>query len=135
MSRGAQRRIIRRVEVRTAEGGFMFVAALVLALAIPQAAQTPRQPPRDPAAARTTVLDPTARETALQTQIAASPNAVAAYIELAKLQENRGAFDEAELTLTRARGAAPSSKEAALALIGLYNRKGDFTKTIEMLDV
>jgi TonB family protein len=37
--------------------------------------------------------------------------------------------------LTRARGAAPSSKEAALASMGLYNRTGDFTKTVEMLDL
>ena len=113
----------------------MFAATLILAFTIPQASQAPLQPPRDPAAARSAVVAPATREAALQKQIAASPNAVAAYLELAKLQEDRGALDEAELTLTRARGAAPSSKEAALASMGLYNRKGDFTKTIEMLDL
>jgi len=112
----------------------MFTAALILTFTIPQAGQAV-QPPRDRAAARSTVVNSAAREAELQKQIAASPHAVAAYIELAKLQEDRGAFDEAELTLTRARGAAPSSKEAALASMGLYNRQGDFTKTMEMLDL
>jgi TonB family protein len=113
----------------------MFAATLILALTIPQAGQAPLQPPRDPAAARSTVINSATREAELQKQIAASPTGIPAYIELAKLQEDRGAFDEAELTLTRARGAAPSSKEAALASMGLYNRKGDFTKTIEMLEL
>src|SRR4051812_22805206 len=113
----------------------MFAATLILALTIPQGSQAPLQPARDPAAPPSAVVAPATREAALQKQIAASPRAVAAYIELAKLQEDRGAFDEAELTLTRARGAAPSSKEAALASMGLYNRQGDFTKTMEMLDL
>lgn len=112
----------------------MFAATLILALTIPQASPAPLQPARDPAAPRSAVVAPATREAALQKQIAASPNAVAAYIELAKLQEDRGAFDEAELTLTRARGAAPSSKEVMSALAGFYNRRGDFTKTIEVLE-
>jgi TonB family protein len=111
----------------------MFTAALVLTFTIPQAGQAV-QPPRDRAAARSTVVNSAAREAELQKQIAASPHAVAAYIELAKLQEDRGAFDEAELTLTRARGAAPSSKELMSALAGFYNRRGDFAKTIEILE-
>jgi TonB family protein len=112
----------------------MFTATLVLALTIPPAGQAV-QPPRDPAPARSTAVNSAPREAELQKQIAASPTGIPAYLELAKMQEDRGAFEEAELTLMRARGAAPSSKEAALASMGLYNRKGDFTKTIEMLDL
>ena len=112
----------------------MFAVALILALTIPQASQAPLQPARDPAAPPSAVVAAATREAALQKQIAASPNAMAAYIELAKLQEDRGAFDEAELTLTRARGAAPSSKEVMSALAGFYNRRGDFAKTIEVLE-
>src|SRR3954470_9243116 len=111
----------------------MFTATLILALTIPQAGQAV-QPPRDPAAPRRAVVDSAAREAALQKQIAASPNAVAAYIELAKLQEDRGAVADAELTLTRARRVSPPSKEAMSAIAGFYNRRGDFAKTIEVLE-
>ena len=58
----------------------MFTATLILALTIPQAGQAV-QPPRDPAAPPSAAVAPATREAALQKQIAASPNAVAAYIE------------------------------------------------------
>ena len=110
------------------------VALLVLSLAIAPVAQS--QPPRDrPATPGTAVTDPALREAELQKRIADSPRGVAAYRELAKLQEDRGAFAEAELTLMRARQAMPESKDAVLALAALYNRQGDFQKTMEMLDV
>ena len=110
------------------------VALLVLSLAIAPVAQS--QPPRDrPATPGTAVTDPALREAELQKRIADSPRGVAAYRELAKLQEDRGAFAEAELTLIHARQAMPESKDAVLALAALYNRQGDFQKTIEMLDV
>jgi TonB family protein len=110
------------------------VALLVLSLAIAPVAQS--QPPRDrPATPGTAVTDPALREAELQKRIADSPRGVAAYRELAKLQEDRGAFAEAELTLMRARQAMPESKDAVLALVALYNRQGDFQKTMEMLDI
>ena len=109
------------------------IGLLLLLVATASATQT--QPPRDRTAARApVVVDSSTREAELQKRIAAAPTGVAAYIELAKLQESRGAYEEAELTLTRARGAAPASKEAGLASMGFYNRQGDFTKTMEMLD-
>ncbi len=109
------------------------IGLLLLLVATTSATQT--QPPRDRTAPRApVVVDSSGREAELQKRIAAAPTGVAAYIELAKLQENRGAYEEAELTLTRARGAAPASKEAGLASMGFYNRQGDFTKTMEMLD-
>src|SRR5437762_7229566 len=103
------------------------VALLVLLLAMAPVAQA--QPPRDrPATPRTAVTDPALREAELQKRIADSPRGVAAYRELAKLQEDRGAFDEAELTLVRARQAVPESKDPVLALAALYNRDRKSTR-------
>jgi len=107
--------------------------ALLLALMLPAGTQS--QPPRDRAATRSAPADPAAREAELQRRIAASPRGAAAYIELARLQEDRGSSTDAEATLARARQAVPNSKEVATALVGFYNRSGDFTKTVEMLDV
>jgi cytochrome c-type biogenesis protein CcmH/NrfG len=112
---------------------FDVISVILLSLAITQGA--PSQPPRDRAVTPRANVSTSVREAELQKRIAESPNGVAAYLELSKLQEDRGAFAEAELTLMRARQAAPGSKEAVLALMGLYNRVGDFPKTMEMLDV
>jgi TonB family protein len=112
----------------------MVALLLVLSLAIAPVAQS--KPPRDrPATPGTAVTDPALREAELQKRIADSPRGVAAYRELAKLQEDRGALAEAELTLVHARQALPDSKETVLALVAFYNRQGDFEKTMEMLDV
>ena len=110
------------------------IALLLLSLAIAPVAQS--QPPRDrPPTPRTAVTDPALREAELQKRIAASPRGVAAYRELAKLQEDRGALADAERTLMQARQAVPDSKDAVMALAAFYNRQGDFQKTMEMLDV
>ena len=108
------------------------LAALFLALILPVPAQS--QPPRDRTPTRTAPVEPAAREAELQQRITTTPTGVAAYIELAKLQEDRGAYADAESTLTRARGAAPASKDVVKALAGFYNRQGDFTKTMETLE-
>lgn len=109
------------------------LAALFLALILPLVSQS--QPPRDRGVVRNTSVEPAAREAELQQRIAASPSGVAAYIELAKLQEKRGAYADAEATLMRGREATPASKDVVRELAGFYNRQGDFTKTMEMLDV
>lgn len=108
------------------------VAVLALLFALPLSAQS--QPPRDRVVPPPTVADSSAREAELQKRIVASPTGVAAYIELAKLQEDRGSYTDAEQTLTRARQAVPTSKDVVMALAAFYNRRGDFTKTIEMLE-
>ena len=92
------------------------------------------QPPRDRALPRTPVADSSARETELQKRITASPTGAAAYIELSRLQEARGSFNDAERTLMEARQAVPTNKDVVMALAAFYNRQGDFTKTMEMLD-
>jgi TonB family protein len=113
----------------------MFAATVILAFIILQAGQAPVHPPRDLAPVRSsTAIDSMTREAELQKQIAASPNGAAAYIELAKLQEDRGAFADAELTLSRVRQAAPANKAVLSAIAAFYNRQGDFAKTVDALE-
>ncbi len=95
----------------------MIAALLVVAIALPQAA--PQQPPRDPRLTAPAAVDP------------ASP---AGQVQLAKQQEDRGAYAEAEATLLKARAASPSNKNVVLALSAFYNRQGDFPKTIAALE-
>src|SRR6476646_7063712 len=105
------------------------LVAFVLAFILPLPAQA--QPPRD----RVIItIDPSTREAELQKRIEATPTGVAAYLELAKLQEARGSNADAEATLMRARQAAPTNKDVVAALARLYNRQGSFSKTMEMLD-
>ena len=78
----------------------------------------PQQPPRDPARPRpaapaaVVARDTAAAEADLTAKIAASPTTLALYYQLARLQERRGAFNDAEATLLRAREVAPSDKDA-----------------------
>jgi TonB family protein len=105
------------------------LAALFLALFLPSSAQS--QPPRDRALI---TIDTATREAELQKRIEATPTGVAAYLELARLQESRGSYADAEATLMRARQAAPANKDVLLALARCYNLQGDFPKTMETLD-
>jgi TonB family protein len=108
---------------------FAMLIVLTASLIPPQA-----QPPRDLTAAPRPAVEPVTREAELAKRIAASPTGVAAYIELSKLQEDRGAYPEAEATLQRARQAAPKDKTVLMAVSGFYNRQGDFEKTIAALE-
>ncbi len=76
----------------------MFFVPLLVALVLP----SQQQAPRDPTVSPGIVLDDAAREAALVKQIAALPAGLAAYQQLAKLQEERGAYAEAEATLISA---------------------------------
>lgn len=107
-------------------------AALILSLAVPLVPQS--QPPRDRIASAQPVVEPATREAELTKRIAETPNGVAAYIELSKLQEDRGAYPEAEATLVRGRQANPKDKKILMALSGFYNRQGDFEKTMAALE-
>src|SRR5689334_3637566 len=92
------------------------------------------QPPRDRSSTQITVNNPSAREAELTKRLAQTPNGVAAFLELSKLQEARGAYTEAEATLLRARHNAPADKAILTGLAGFYNRQGNFEKTIEALE-
>ena len=93
----------------------MFAALLLLALAVPQSAPE-QSPPRDRSMRPGLMMESPAREAQLAQQIAAAPATAAPYLELAKLQEDRGASAEAEATLMKARTALPSNKDAVVAL-------------------
>ena len=97
------------------------IVAIVLTVPGPFAqdnslAGRPAAPPRDPgrpapaAPTAAAVRDTAAMEAELAAKIAASPATLPLYYELSRLQERRGAFDEAEATLLRAREAAPSEQ-------------------------
>ena len=109
----------------------MFFAPLLVALVL----TSHQQPPRDPTVSPGIVLDDATREAALVKQIAASPAVITAYQQLAKLQEDRGAYAEAEATLMRARKVAPRNKQVVLSLAQFYNRQGRFDKTMQMLEI
>lgn len=109
----------------------MFFAPMLVALVFP----LQQQPPRDPMVSPGIVLDDATREAELTKRIAASPTGILPYRELAKLQEARGAFAEAEATLLKARERAPRNKGVAVSLAQFYSRRGDFDKAVEMLDV
>src|SRR3977135_512963 len=102
----------------------VMLAVLIFSRTLPFSPQS--QPPRDRTATPRAVAEPPAREAELTKRIAASPNGVAAYIELSKLQEDRGAYPEAEATLLRGRQAVPKDKTLVMALSGFYNRQGEF---------
>lgn len=108
----------------------MFFATLLVALMVPSQQQAPRDPKVSPGI----VLDAPAREADLVKRIAASPTGIAAYQQLAKLQEERGAYAEAEATLLQARQVAPKNPQVVVWLAQFYNRQGQFEKTMEMLE-
>ena len=107
----------------------LFVAALLVAFAVPA-----QSPPRDRTVTPGIVLDESTREAELVKRIAASPASITSYQQLAKLQEDRGALAEAEATLLKARAIAPKHTPLLMTLMALYNRAGQFEKTMEALE-
>jgi TonB family protein len=90
--------------------------------------------PRDPRVAVQPRVDNAGTEAALKKKIAESPTEVALYLALARMQEQRAAYADAEATLVRAREIAPGKKDVHVALAGLFNRRGDFERTIASLE-
>ena len=91
------------------------------------------QQPRDP---RSDVPRPvSAREVALQAALDSDPTVIASWLELAKLQELRGAVDAAEASLTRAAVQSNNSRSVLTVLAQFYNRAGQFDKTVETLQL
>ena len=70
----------------------------------------------------------------MRSAIAEAPGSSAPYLELAQLQENRGAIAEAESTLTTARAAVPNNTVVRRAIAAFYTRRGDFTRAIQALE-
>jgi len=114
-------------------GGWYGVGAFPLTTVPPvQAAQVQPGQPRDlrPGEARPA----SRREVELVAALKAGTQPFATYLELARLQEARGASKDAESTLTQARTAYPTEPKAFTELAGFYNRAGRFEETIDMLE-
>jgi TonB family protein len=118
--------------------GWCGVQAFPLALseaAGQQDAQRQAQAQPQPRDARPGTPRPaTSREQALQTAVAVAPSNAKTWLELAKLQEERGALAEAEATLQAAFAATSGEREVLLSHARFLVRNGQFDKAAEMLE-
>jgi TonB family protein len=103
-------------------------AILTLSLAVGGAAQTP--PPRDP---RTAAAAEAEAMRSLDAAVAGKRAPEAAYYQLAGLLEARGESERADAVLLSARDLFPGSLRAQTAAAGVYNRRGDFERTMDAL--
>lgn len=76
----------------------------------------------------------TARERELKAAIAGGTAKPTQFLELAKLQEARGAAVDAEATMQAAVQAAPMDRDALMMLAAFYNRTGRFDKAVAALE-
>jgi protein TonB len=107
----------------------MLLQAFVVAVTLSSTAASAQLPPRDggPAPA-------SSREGELQAQISASAAELPVYLEVAKLQEGRRAYHDAEATLLSARGLFSANAGVLHTLAGFYNRRGRFDAAIDALE-
>ena len=96
------------------------------------AAGQAQAPPRDPRPGTPRLAS--AREAELKHLTSADGASVDLWIELAKLQEDRGALQDAEQTLLKALAARGRERGLLTVVSGFYNRQGDFEKCIAALE-
>lgn len=111
-------------------------SVVVVALAAVGSASADSQQPRDPrrpSASSAQSQEMSAAEAALRKQIAESPGGGRAYLQLSKLQEERGRAQDAEATLLAAQRAIPGDKAILHALAALYTRTGRFDEAVAIL--
>lgn len=113
----------------TASVVFVALAAAGTASADSQQPRDPRRPP----ASSVQSPDTSATEAALRKQIAESPSGGRAYLQLSKLQEDRGSVQDAEATLLAGQRAIPGDKAILHALATLYTRAGRFDDSVAVL--
>ncbi len=78
--------------------------------------------------------NPAEAEPIVKRMIEIDPSEYLNYLELSKIYENAGHYDEAEAQLLKAREVKPKQPEVYAALSGYYNRQGEFEKTVEALN-
>jgi len=78
--------------------------------------------------------DPAKAEPVVQSMIKLDPSEPANYFQLAKIYEDAGAYEQAELVLLKAKEAKPNDPAVYTTLAGYYNRQGQFNKTIAALE-
>lgn len=89
-------------------------------------------PPRDPRPGAPRAAS--SREDELTRLTTIDPSKIERWVELAKLQEDRGAYDIAEQTLARAAAAIGRERGVLQAIAAFHNRQGDFEKCIAALE-
>jgi TonB family protein len=73
------------------------------------------------------------REITLQAELKAKPS-VTGYVELARLQESRGAVADAEATLKQGQSVLPGERTLSMGLAGLYARTGRFDDAMKIVE-
>jgi TonB family protein len=111
---------------------FSIAVASVIAYGMTGAVPALPQQPRDPRANEARAA--TDLEKQLRAVVDSTQQDWGAAQELAKLQERRGAFAEAERTLRRSAEAAPFEPARWRALAALYNRAGQFERAVGTLE-
>ncbi|HET7218894.1 MAG TPA: tetratricopeptide repeat protein [Vicinamibacterales bacterium] len=79
--------------------------------------------------------NPAEAEPIVKRMIEMDPNEYLNYLELAKIYENAGRYDEAEAQLLKAREVKPKQPEVYAAISAYYNRQGEFDKTVDALNM
>ena len=101
-------------------------------LLVSSPSQTSQNPPRD---RRPGEAGPeSARERELKKAIEADPSKVDLYLQLARLQEGRGARSDAEATMLALQRASAKDPAAAGAVAGFYASDGQFERAVETLE-
>jgi len=77
---------------------------------------------------------PAEAEPVVKKMIEMNPNEYVNYIELAKIYENAGRYDDAEAQLLKAKEVAPKESAVYAAVSSFYNRQGEFEKTVDALN-
>ena len=108
------------------------VVTLVPVLLLMTSAALAQTQPRDPRPDAPRAASP--REEALKRLTAADPSNVTQWLELARLQEARGAYDDAEQSLNAALTASGRSREMLTTASGFHNRLGHFDKVMALLE-
>lgn len=143
ISREAAMSSRRVVASGAAMAGALIIAGWYGALAFPltatdvaepavSSAPTSQAQPRDPRA--DTPRPATAREQELRAAISADPSNVMDWIELAKLQEQRGAAALAEETLASGMSATHGPRQLVSAMAAFFRRTGQFDKAVGVLE-
>jgi tetratricopeptide (TPR) repeat protein len=78
--------------------------------------------------------NPAEAEPVVKRMIELDPSEYLNYIELSKIYENAGRYDEAEAALLKAKEVKPKQPEVYAAISAYYNRQGDFEKTVDALN-
>jgi tetratricopeptide (TPR) repeat protein len=78
--------------------------------------------------------NPAEAEPIVKQMIQNDPNEYLNYLELSKIYESAGRYDDAEAQLLKAREVKPKQPEVYAALSAYYNRQGEFDKTVEALN-